>query len=128
MSIHPQGIPVLQSFMNSYNSLYSLYFKKAHIACASLPKDHIRSLVPSTALSALCLYEYSLGFYVPSKNPQGITCLDDLTTGKITIANREKGSTPRIYLDHFLLENHISPATIPGIIQNLYLTFPQLQP
>ena len=114
MSIHPQGIPVLQSFMNSYNSLYSLYFKKAHIACASLPKDHIRSLVPSTALSALCLYEYSLGFYVPSKNPQGITCLDDLTTGKITIANREKGSTPRIYLDHFLLENHISPATIPG--------------
>ena len=114
MSIHPQGIPVLQSFMNSYNSLYSLYFKKAHIACASLPKDHIRSLVPSTALSALCLYEYSIGFYVPSKNPQGITCLDDLTTGKITIANREKGSTPRIYLDQFLLENHISPATIPG--------------
>ena len=28
MSIHPQGIPVLQSFMNSYNSLYSLISKR----------------------------------------------------------------------------------------------------
>ena len=55
MSIHPQGIPVLQSFMNSYNSLYSLYFKKAHIACASLDLEHIRSLVPGVRLSLLCL-------------------------------------------------------------------------
>ena len=53
MSIHPQGIPVLQSFMNSYNSLYSLYFKKAHIACASLDLEHIRSLVPGVQLSLL---------------------------------------------------------------------------
>ena len=52
MSIHPQGIPVLQSFMNSYNGLYSLYFKKAHIACASLDLEHIRSLVPGVQLSA----------------------------------------------------------------------------
>ena len=69
MSIHPQGIPVLQSFMNSYNSLYSLYFKKAHIACASLDLEHIRSLVPGVQLSLLCLYEYSIGLYVPSGNP-----------------------------------------------------------
>ena len=36
MAVHPQGIPVLQSHMNTYNGLYSLYFGKAHIAAASL--------------------------------------------------------------------------------------------
>ncbi len=32
----------------------------------------------------------------------------------ITIANREKGSTPRIYLDRFLLGSQISPASVSG--------------
>lgn len=82
MSIHPQGIPVLQSFMNSYNSLYSLYFKKAHIACASLDLEDIRHLVPGTALSVICLYEYAIGFYVPSGNPKGITSLNALSWKK----------------------------------------------
>ena len=89
--------------MNSYNSLYSLYFKKAHIACASLDLEDIRHLVPGTALSVICLYEYAIGFYVPSGNPKGITSLNALSGKNITIANREKGSTPRIYLDRFLL-------------------------
>mgnify|MGYP000771160206 FL=1 len=102
MSIHPQGIPVLQSFMNSYNSLYSLYFKKAHIACASLDLEHIRSLVPGVQLSLLCLYEYSIGLYVPSGNPLKLSSLMDFACKDIKIANREKGSTPRIYLDQFL--------------------------
>ena len=114
MSIHPQGIPVLQSFMNSYNSLYSLYFKKAHIACASLDLEDIRHLVPGTALSVICLYEYAIGFYVPSGNPKGITSLNALSGKNITIANREKGSTPRIYLDRFLLGSQISPASVSG--------------
>ena len=114
MSIHPQGIPVLQSFMNSYNSLYSLYFNKAHIACASLDLEDIRHLVPGTALSVICLYEYAIGFYVPSGNPKGITSLNALSGKNITIANREKGSTPRIYLDRFLLGSQISPASVSG--------------
>ena len=114
MSIHPQGIPVLQSFMNSYNSLYSLYFKKAHIACASLDLEHIRSLVPGVQLSLLCLYEYSIGLYVPSGNPLKLSGLMDFARKDIKIANREKGSTPRIYLDQFLFSEKISPASISG--------------
>lgn len=114
MSIHPKGIPVLQSYMNSYNSLYSLYFKKAHIACASLELEDIRHLIPGTPLSVLLLYEYSIGLYVPSQNPKNITGLTDLVKGVLTIANREKGSTPRIYLDRFLLENKIPPFSISG--------------
>jgi putative molybdopterin biosynthesis protein len=114
MSIHPQGIPVLQSYMNSYNSLYSLYFKKAHIACASLDLEDIRHLVPGTALSLLCLYEYTLGLYVPSENPQNLSNLEDFCSKGIKIANREKGSTPRIYLDRFLSRHQIPANSIPG--------------
>lgn len=114
MSIHPQGLPVLQSFMNSYNSLYSLYFKKAHIACASMEPEHILHLVPGTPLSLVCLYEYAMGFYVLSGNPKRITGLDALSGKDITIANREKGSTPRIYLDRFLLRNGIPSVTVSG--------------
>ena len=114
MSIHPQGIPVLQSFMNSYNSLYSLYFKKAHIACASLDPEHIRCLVPGTQLSLLCLYEYSIGLYEAKDNPLKLTGLKDLTRKDIKIINREKGSTPRIFLDQFLFSEKISPSVISG--------------
>ena len=127
MSIHPLGIPVLQSFMNSYNSLYSLYFKKAHIACASLDPEHIRSLVPGTQLSLLCLYEYSIGLYVSAGNPLNLKDLKDLLRRDIKIANREKGSTPRIYLDQFLFLKNFHQLWYPDIIRNWYLIFPQLQ-
>ena len=119
MSIHPQGIPVLQSFMNSYNSLYSLYFKKAHIACASLKPEQICSLVPGTRLSLLYLYEYSIGIYVPSGNPLNIKGLKDFTQKDILIVNREKGSTPRIYLDQFLFSEKLSPEAISGYHREL---------
>ena len=114
ISIHPAGIHVLQSFMNSYNSLYSLYFQKAHIACASLEREQICSLVPGTPLSLLCLYEYDLGFYVRSGNPRNITELRDLSRKGIKFINREKGSTPRIYLDQFLFSNKIAPSQLDG--------------
>ena len=50
MSAHPDGLPVLQSHMNDYNGLYSLYFEKAHIAATSLDIDDIRHLVPGIPL------------------------------------------------------------------------------
>ena len=55
-----------------------------------------------------------MGFYVLSGNPKRITGLDALSAKSIAIANREKGSTPRIYLDRFLLRNGIPSATVSG--------------
>ena len=55
MSAHPDGLPVLQSHMNDYNGLYSLYFEKAHIAATSLDIDDIRHLVPGIPLILLSL-------------------------------------------------------------------------
>ena len=114
MAVHPQGIPVLQSHMNTYNGLYSLYFGKAHIAAASLQPEILPKLVPGLPLAALYLYEYTMGFYVRTGNPKNITSIQDLTRPDIILANREKGSTRRIYLDQILKEEHISPQDISG--------------
>ena len=95
MSAHPDGLPVLQSHMNDYNGLYSLYFEKAHIAATSLDIDDIRHLVPGIPLILLSLYKYSVGFYVQA-------------------GNREKGSARRVYLDRLLKERGISSEKISG--------------
>lgn len=119
MSIHPEGIPVLQSHMNSYNGLYSLYFGKAHIASASLSEEDICRLVPGTELTAICLYEYPVGLYVKKGNPKQIEAIRDLTRPDITFANREKGSTRRIFLDRILMKEQISPKSISGYERGL---------
>lgn len=119
MSIHPEGIPVLQSHMNSYNGLYSLYFGKAHIASASLSEEDICRLVPGTELTSICLYEYPVGLYVQKGNPKQIEAIRDLTRPDITFANREKGSTRRIFLDRILMKEKISPKSISGYEREL---------
>lgn len=40
----PGSLPVLQSHLNTYNGLYSLYFEKVHIACAAASFEDIQSL------------------------------------------------------------------------------------
>ena len=119
MSIHPDGIPVLQSHMNSYNGLYSLYFGKAHIASASLSAEDICRLVPGTELTVICLYEYPVGLYVQKGNPKQIETIRDLARPDIMFANREKGSTRRIFLDRILLKEQISPKSIAGYEREL---------
>ena len=75
--------------MNGYNSLYSLYFKKANIDCASLSKEDIVHIVPGTSLALLYLYEYTLGFYVSAGNPKNIQSIQDLLRPDVRLANRE---------------------------------------
>ena len=114
MSAHPDGLPVLQSHMNDYNVLYSLYFEKAHIAATSLDVDDIRHLIPGIPLALLSLYKYSVGFYVQAGNPEKISSVEDLTNPKVVFVNREKGSSRRIYLDRLLKERGISSEKISG--------------
>lgn len=119
MSVHPDSIPVLQSHMNSYNGLYSLYFGKSHIASASLSEEDICCLVPGTKLTTICLYEYLVGLYVKKGNPKNIENIRDLTRPDVTFANREKGSTRRIFLDRILMKEKISPKSISGYEREL---------
>lgn len=119
MAVHPQGLPILQSHMNTYNGLYSLYFGKVHIASASIPAEMIPCLIPGIPLAALLLYEYPIGFYVQKGNPKNIRSFRDLTRADVILANREKGSTRRIYLDGQLKKEGISPSEISGYRKEL---------
>ena len=114
MSAHPEGLPVLQSHMNDYNVLYSLYFEKAHIAATSLEVDDIQHLVPGIPLALLSLYKYTTGFYVQTGNPEKISSVKDLTNPNVVFINREKGSARRVYLDRQLKEHQISSEKISG--------------
>ena len=67
---HPDNLPVLQSHMNTYNGLYSLYFEKVHIACASASPEDIHSLIPGIPLTVISLCQYPVGFYVKKENPR----------------------------------------------------------
>lgn len=111
---HPDSLPILQSHMNTYNGLYSLYFEKVHIACASASPEDIHSLVPGVPLTVISLCQYPVGFYVKKENPKNIRGFSDLTRADIIFANREKGSSRRILLDRTLLSSEISPDSISG--------------
>lgn len=119
MPVHPDGMPILQSHLNTYNGLYSLYFNKVHAATAGIEPERIPALIPGIPLAAVVLYEYALGFYVKKQNPLGIMSMHDLTRPDITLANREKGSTSRIFLDEALKAAGISPGDIRGYQKEL---------
>lgn len=114
LSVHPAGLPVMHTHLNTYNGLYSLYFKKVHAAAAGLLPEYIPSLLPGISAAAFLLYEYRLGFYVKKNNPCKIHSIEDLTRPEITFANREKGSSSRICLDLLLKEASINPEKING--------------
>ena len=80
--------------MNTYNGLYSLYFEKVHIACASASPEDIHSLIPGIPLTVISLCQYPVGFYVKKENPKNIRGFSDLTRADIIFVNREKGSKP----------------------------------
>lgn len=114
LSVHPRGLPVMHTHQNTYNGLYSLYFKKVHASTAGLLPEHIAPLLPGVSAAAFLLYEYRLGFYVPKGNPRQIFSIQDLIRPDVILANREKGSTSRIYLDLLLKEAKISSKKING--------------
>lgn len=110
----PGSLPVLQSHLNTYNGLYSLYFEKVHIACAAASFEDIQSLVPGIPLTVLHFYSYEIGFYIKKGNPRNIQGFPDLQRADIIFANREKGSSRRVYLDRQLNKLGISPENISG--------------
>ena len=110
----PGSLPVLQSHMNTYNGLYSLYFEKVHLACAAASLEDIESLVPGVSLTAIWFCQYPVGFYVKKDNPRNIRDFSDLTRADIIFANREKGSSRRVLLDRQLKASEISPEAISG--------------
>lgn len=122
MELTPHPVPLLHSYMNTYDSLYSLYFEKIHLALISLsdstdPEKIRRRLTPALPgipVTFLHISQYQEGLLTSPGNPLKIHSLDDLPGTSARIANREKGSSIRIYLDTFLSRRKLSPAAITG--------------
>lgn len=122
MSGRPGCLPMLHSYMSSYNSLYSLYFEKAHLALISLPYKKegavdftsITGLLPGVPVVILSLCDIQLSLYVRKGNPKHISSLRDFCRPDVRIMNREKGNECRILLDEFLKSSEISPASVNG--------------
>lgn len=122
ISVHPQGLPVLRSHVGSYDALYSLYFKKIHVAALHLwNKDeksynasYIRHFLPGIEVILLHFVKRSQGFFVQKGNPLKIRDFKDLTRKEVRFINRELGSGTRILLDGHLSLNDILPEEISG--------------
>ena len=117
-----EGYPMLHSYMNSYNSLYSLYFQKTHLALVCLPyqkngtRDNrmISGMLPGTPVCLMTLCDLSLGIYIKKGNPKHLSGLPDFFRSDVVTVNRERGCECRILLDDFLKENHYNPTQIDG--------------
>lgn len=118
----PGSLPLLHSYLNEYNSLYSLYFEKSHLALVNVlstqneaaNRTFIHSLLPGMDITIRSVCDCTLGLYVAKDNPRNITSHNDLCRPDIRIINREKGSISRILLDRILLQDHISPSALHG--------------
>lgn len=135
----PDGLPILRSSQNSYNSLYALYFKKTHGACIALSdlagqqnnESYIHHLMPGTQVIRIHLAKVMYGVYcrkidIATANiasdilkdifhgtPNVEVAANYIKSG-ISIINRELGSTSRILLDELLTYGIIIPEELAG--------------
>lgn len=122
-----ESYPMLHSYMNSYNSLYSLYCQKTHLALICLPcqKDGTRDyrlisgMLPGISVCLLTLCHLQLGIYIKKGNPKNISGLPDFCRSDIITVNRECGCECRILLDDFLKEAGCSHTQINGYQREL---------
>lgn len=119
MAAHPQGMPVLQSHLNSYQwTIFPVFWKGS---CSCCKYEARRSFLPcSRSPAGLCMpVPFPIGFYVLQDNPKGIFTFQDLDREDVILANREKGSTRRIFLDHSLMEAGVDTDNISGYLNEL---------
>lgn len=117
----PESLPMLHSYMNEYNSLYSLYYEKTHMALTCFLSDkkgqslnQIKNLMPGKELAVLSISQLSCGLYVKRGNPMEIRSVKDLFRPEVRFANREPGSGYRMFLDSCFIENKLQKTAASG--------------
>ena len=127
ISMLPGAEPMLRSYAGSYNSLHQLYLGQADIATAHLWDEETQSynfpfitrLLPGMPVVVVRLLGRKMGIYTALDNPKGISGIESLASGKLSMVNREKGSGTRILLDQKLKALGISASGIPGYTREL---------
>ncbi len=121
MNLHPGSLPILHSYMNDYNSLYSLYYEKTHMALTTFCTSHegeeirlIQNLLPGKEVAILHICSLHAGLYVRKGNPKNLHTLKDLCRSDVRFINREKGNGYRIYMDTCLLDQNLLKSSISG--------------
>ncbi|GLB28755.1 DNA-binding domain, excisionase family protein [Lacrimispora amygdalina] len=121
LSQRENSLPLLHSYMNDYNSLYSLYYEKTHMAltcfCFRQFEERIGQIshfLPGKEAAVIHICTLKTGFFVQKGNPKKINSLKDLCRSDIRFLNREKGNGLRIYLDRLLTEQKTDRSFIPG--------------
>ncbi len=121
LSLCPGSLPILHSYMNDYNSLYSLYYEKTHMAltsfCTAREGQEIRqiqNLLPGKEAVVLHICSLQAGLYVKKGNPKSLHTIKDLCRPDVRFINREKGNGYRIYMDSILSDQKIEKAFISG--------------
>ncbi|MEY8353185.1 helix-turn-helix transcriptional regulator [Lachnospiraceae bacterium 54-53] len=121
LSQRPDTLPILHSYMNDYNSLYSLFYEKTHMAltCFCFREkgqeiNAVKNLLPGKETVILHISSLQTGFYIKKGNPRGFHGLKDLIRPDIRFINREKGSGYRIFMDALLLEQNLGDLSSSG--------------
>ncbi|MDY2627423.1 MAG: helix-turn-helix transcriptional regulator [Lachnospiraceae bacterium] len=114
--LEPDSLPVIQHSLNFYDSLYSLYFEKVHMAFVPVPRgfqdNPLHYLVPGISLTSVQVAEICYGLYVKKGNPRGIIDVNRLVSSDVCVMRGEKGSTCRIVLDKCMKEAGVDPLQV----------------
>lgn len=111
--LEPDSLPVIQHSLNFYDSLYSLYFEKVHMAFVPVPRgfqdNPLHYMVPGISLVSVQVAEITYGMYVKKGNPLGIDNVLQLMSSGAHVMRGEKGSACRIILDQCLKDAGLDP-------------------
>jgi len=121
-SLSAAGVEVLRSYQSSYEELTSLYRGAVHAAAIDLWDSstdrynlpYVKRLAPGTPVVVLHLATRAQGFLLKRNDPLGLRTWADLVHEPVVLANREKGSGPRVLLDEHLRMLEADPYAIRG--------------
>ena len=118
--LQQEGVNAARTYLSSFEGLLSLYQDKVQVVACHLydgegfNTSYVRSMMPGVSASLVNISYRTLGFYVKSGNPKGVTGWKDLTREDLTILNRRVGSSARIVLDVQLKKLGIPAARLKG--------------
>ena len=111
-----------RSPMGSYNGLYEMYQNENYVATCHLWDSetdtynlpYVTRMLPGERLAVFHLLKRWQGLYVKEGNPKEIHTFQDLIRDDVRMANREKGSGIRVFIDEMCKVNEIETMSLNG--------------
>lgn len=115
-------VQAYRSPMGSYNGLYEMYQNENYVATCHLWDSetdtynlpYVVRMLPGERLAVFHLLKRWQGIYVKKGNPKEISAFLDLTRRNVRMANREKGSGIRVFVDEMIKKYDLSIDDLNG--------------